>query len=113
MMKTILAAAIATASLAMPGVALADDAMGSGAMRHDASMATMLCRAAKPGEKPTALMVGDDKKPIVCKTVQPDMMMMKDHGPKITRTMSADDVDAAWRSYVQSILLMNGANGGG
>ncbi len=116
MMKGMIAAALVTAALAMPSLALADDAMGGGAMsatKHDPStMATMLCRKAKPGEKPTAMMAGDAKVGIVCKTMDPAMMMKKDMGPK-TSGMSVDQADAAWRAYIESMILVPGGTGGG
>jgi hypothetical protein len=114
MTKGSIAAALACAALAMPWPALADDAMGGGSMmKHDtSSMATMMCRHAKPGEKPTAMMAGDAKTGLVCKTMQPDMMMKKDAGPK-TAGMTAEQVDAAWRQYIQNISVIPGGTGGG
>jgi hypothetical protein len=116
MMNRTVAAAFACAALAMPVVASAapDDAMGNGMMKHDSAMsATMLCRKAQPGEKPTAMMAGDAKTGIVCKTMQPDMMMKKTSGPKIAPSMSAEQVDAAWRAYLQQITQVPGGTGGG
>ena len=116
MTKGTIAAALACAALAMPWPALADDAMSAtshDAMKHDAAMsATMLCRKALPNEKPTATMAGDAKTGLVCKTMHPDMMMQKSTGPK-TAGMSAEQVDAAWRAYIQTLTLVPGGTGGG
>ncbi len=115
MMKGSIAAALACVALAMPAAARADDAMsGGGAMKHDAAAsATMMCRKALAGEKPTAMTMGETKSGIVCKTMQPDMMMQKTNGPKISPTMSAEQVDAAWRAYIQQITQIPGGTGGG
>ncbi len=90
MKKSLISAAFACAALAMPGLAMADDAMGG----HDAmmakppaKMATMVCRPAAPGEKPTAMMMGDAKTAIVCKHMDP-MMMMKKGAARTSRTRS-------------------------
>lgn len=117
MTKGMIAAAFACAALAMPAVALADDAMSGGSMKHDAmgsgKMATMVCRAAAPNEKPTAMMMGDTKKPLVCKTISPDKMMHKGTGgPDLSKALSAEQVDAAWREFIQSQIMVP-ANGGG
>ena len=107
-----IAVAFAAAALSMPGVAFAQAMSGDHAMAHDsAMMGTMLCRAAHAGEKPTAMTVGGDKG-IVCKTIQPDMMI-KSHGPKITPSMTSEQVDAAWREYLQQISVVPGGTGGG
>jgi len=114
MMKGSIAAALACAALAMPATAFADDAMGGGAMKHESAMAaTMMCRKAAPNEKPTAMTMGENKTGIVCKTMQPDMMMKKGSGPKITSSMSAEQADAAWRAYIQQIVEIPGGTGGG
>jgi len=114
--KSLISAAFACAALAMPGLAMADDAMGG----HDAmmakppaKMATMVCRPAAPGEKPTAMMMGDAKTAIVCKTMNPMMMMKKGGGPDLSHALSADQVDAAWRAYIQQAVMIPGGTGGG
>ncbi len=106
-----IAAAFAAAALTMPGIALAQGAMSDDrAMTHDSAMAaTMMCRAARAGEKPSA--ITSDNKPIVCKTVQPAMMMKGHGGPKITPSMTSDQVDAAWRAYIEQISAVPGGNG--
>jgi hypothetical protein len=114
--KSLISAAFACAALAMPGLALADDAMGG----HDAmsakppaTMATMLCRPAAAGEKPTAMMMGDKKTAIVCKPMNPAMMMKKGSGPDLSKALTTEQVDAAWRAYIQSVILVPGGTGGG
>ena len=117
MKKSLISAAFACAALAMPGLALADDAMGG----HDAmtskpaaaKMATMVCRHALPGEKPTAMMAADSKIALVCKTMDPAMMMKKGGGPDLSHALSADQVDAAWRAYIQQAIMIPGGTGGG
>lgn len=116
MMKRMISAAFACAALAMPGLAMADDAMaGHDAMAKPApaTMATMVCRHAAPGEKATAMMMGDAKTMLVCKTMDPAMMMKKGSGPDLSHALSAEQVDAAWRAYVQAAIMIPGGTGGG
>lgn len=116
MKKSLLSAAFACAALAMPGLALADDAMGghdSMMAKTPAKMATMVCRPAAPGEKPSAMMMGDTKTAIVCKTMKPEMMMKKGGGPDLSKALSAEQVDAAWRAYIQAAIMIPGGTGGG
>ncbi|HEX3463195.1 MAG TPA: hypothetical protein VHS78_03965 [Candidatus Elarobacter sp.] len=111
-----LSAAFACAALAMPGLALADDAMGGNAMSHDAmapKMATMVCRPAAAGEKPTATMMGGSKTALVCKSVAMDKMMKKGSGPDLSHALSAEQVDAAWRQFIQQAVSIPGGTGGG
>ena len=116
MKKSFLVAAFACAALAMPGLALAEDAMNGNAMSHDAmasgKMATMVCRPAAEGEKPTAMMA-NGKTGLVCKTMNPAMMMKKGSGPNLSHALSADQVDAAWRAFVQQAVMIPGGTGGG
>jgi hypothetical protein len=117
MKKSLISAAFACAALAMPGLALADDAMGGHDAMNKASMApakmaTMICRAASSGEKPTAMMAGS-KTGIVCKTMNPEAMMKKGGGPDLSKALSAEQVDAAWRAYIQSMVTIPGGTGGG
>jgi hypothetical protein len=114
MKKSLISAAFACAALAMPGFALADDAMGGhDAMKAPAKMATMICRPAAAGEKPTAMMAGSSKTGIVCKTMNPEAMMKKGSGPDLSKALSAEQVDAAWRAYIQSMVTIPGGTGGG
>jgi hypothetical protein len=117
MKKSLLSAAFACAALAMPGLAFADDAMGGpshDAMSSSKMMATMVCRHAAPGEKPTAMMTGDTKTALVCKTISPEMMMKKHMmGPDTSHALSAEQVDAAWRQFLQQAVMIPGGTGGG
>ena len=111
-----LSAAFACAALAMPGLALAGDAMSGNAMSHDAmapgKMATMVCRPAAAGEKPTAMMM-NAKTGLVCKAMDPAKMMKKGAGPDLSHALSAEQVDAAWRAFVQQAVMIPGGTGGG
>jgi hypothetical protein len=116
MKKLMFSAALACAALATPALALADDAtshdamMSHGAMAHS-NAATMICRAASANEKPTAMMVGA-KTGIVCKTIHPEMMAKKGGGPDLSHALSADEVDAAWRAFVNSMIVVPPTGGG-
>jgi hypothetical protein len=113
MTKGLIAAAVAFAALAMPATAFADDAMsGHGATAAPSKMATMACRAAAAGEKPTAMTTGDKKTALVCKTM-PAEMMKKGHGPNLSGVLSAEQADAAWREYLQQAVMIPGGTGGG
>jgi len=92
MNRTLLFAALLAGAVLAPQVALAD-AMSS----HDAMSATtptMICRAAHPDEKATA-MTADTHTPLVCRTV--DMKKM----PDMSKMTSASDADKAWRQFWQ------------
>jgi hypothetical protein len=73
MKLTLTSAAVAAALLALGSAAFADDAMGKSdaMMKPDTTMATMLCRPAAAGEKPTAMMGASG---IVCKKIDMDKM---------------------------------------
>lgn len=110
MTKRLFTAAFACAALAMPGLALADDAMGGSGMSHDAmaqgkKTATMMCRPAAAGEKPTATMTNGAKTALVCKPISMEKMhqMMRNAG---------DDA-AAWRQFVEQAIQIPGGTGGG
>ncbi|MBV8579066.1 MAG: hypothetical protein JOZ86_00355 [Candidatus Eremiobacteraeota bacterium] len=113
MTKIFLSAALASAALALPGFALADDAHD--AMAHDAmqptTAATMLCRPAAAGEKPMAMMMGT-KAPLVCKAIAPQMMQKGKGGPDLSQALTPDQVDAAWRAYIQSVIVVPNTGGG-
>jgi hypothetical protein len=115
MNKSLIAAAFACTALAIPTLALADDAMsGRGAMSSEATakMATMICRTAGPTEKPTATLTGSNTA-LVCKTIKPEMMMKKGTGPDLSRALSSDQVDDAWRQFIQGVVTIPLAGGGG
>ena len=98
MKRIVLAAAAAVALFGAPALAM-DSMMG-----HDAKDATMLCRAAAAGEKPTATM---GSKGIVCK---PTSSMMKGgHMGPDTKGMNAAQTDAAWRKWIEDMLLIQSA----
>ncbi len=99
MKRIVLAAAAAVALFGAPALAM-DSMMG-----HDAKGATMLCRPAAAGEKPTAMM---GAKGIVCKPTS--SMMMKGHrmGPD-TKGMNAAQTDAAWRKWIEDAMLIQSA----
>lgn len=96
-MKTPLAAlAICTALLALPATTSADVAMHG--MKPVPMDATMLCRAALPHEKPTAMM---GTKGIVCKSMAG---MMKGGMMMVPDTKSA--ADKAWDHWLEQSLLV-------
>ncbi|GEM_PF-1748890 len=111
MKKTLFFAALAAAALAMPGLAMADDAMG-----HDATaaqkMATMVCRPATAKEKPNVMMMDAAKTGMVCKPISMEMMK-KGSGPNLSHALTAEQVDAAWREFIQSAVSIPGGTGGG
>ncbi len=99
MKKTLFAAAVAVAMFGVP--ALAMDKMSHGG----AMDATMMCRPAAAGEKPTAMM---GAKGIVCKTMpKMDPMHM---GPK-TKGMTTAQADAAWRAWLEQMMQIQSASG--
>jgi hypothetical protein len=113
MKKLMFSAALACATLAIPGLALAEDAMSHDSMSHGAMAhamtATMICRPAAANEKPTAMMA---KTGLVCKTIHPESMMKKGGGPDLSHALSADQVDAAWRAFVSSMIVVPSTGGG-
>ena len=113
MKKSLISAIAACAVLAMPALALAD-AMGHDAMAASPSgaAATMMCRQATEKEKPSAMMMGTNQTPLVCKKIQPDMMKKGKGGPDLSKALSAEQVDAAWRSWIVQMISVSG-NGGG
>ena len=98
MKKIVLAAAAAVALFGAPAFAM-DSMMG-----HNAMDATMMCRPAAAGEKPTAMM---GSKGIVCKS----MAMKGGHMGPNTKGMSAAQTDAAWRKWIQEMMLIQSAAG--
>jgi hypothetical protein len=111
--KSLISAIAACAALAMPALALAD-AMGHDAMTANAmsTHGTMICRQATEKEKPSAMMTGATQTPIVCKKIQPDMMMKGKGGPDLSKALTAEQVDAAWRQWIVQMTSVPG-NGGG
>ncbi len=98
MKKTLLAAAAAVVLFGAPAFAM--DKMHGGAME-----ASMMCRPAAAGEKPTAMM---GAKGIVCKTMP--KMDPKHMGPKTTG-MTQAQADAAWRAWIEQMMMIQSATG--
>ncbi len=96
MTKTLLAAAAAVVMFGGP--ALAMDAMSKPAME-----ATMMCRPAMKGEKPTAMM---GAKGVVCKA-----MKMTPHMGPDTKGMTQAQADAAWRAWLEQQMNIQSATG--
>jgi hypothetical protein len=87
-----------------PPPAMAPAATGAMApMKPPSNGATMLCRPAAQGEKPTAMMGSTG---IVCKTMD---KMMQNGMMMVPNTKSASD--DAWKSWLNSALLIPGGNG--
>ena len=111
--KSLISAVAACAVLAMPALALADtmghDAMSAGAA---STHGTMICRAATEKEKPSAMMMGASQTPLVCKKMQPDMMIKGKGGPDLSKALTPEQVDAAWRAWIVQMVSVPG-NGGG
>ena len=105
MKKMLLSAAFGCAAFAMPAFALADDAMKShDAMAGPAATTVMICRPATAKETPTAMTTGT-KTALVCKTV-PAAMMKK--GPDLSHALTSEQVDAAWRKFTESMMIVTG-----
>ena len=96
MKKTVLAAAFASvALLAVPAFA-----------KHDKAMeAQWMCRPAMSGEKPTAMM---GSKGIECKNMP---AMGPAMGPKMKPGMTAEQMDAAWRAWLEQAMQIQSATG--
>ena len=101
MKKTLLAAAAAVVMFGAP--ALAADTMSGGAMAKPAMEATMMCRPALKGEKPTAMM---GAKGVVCK----NMKMTPHMGPD-TKGMTQAQADEAWRAWLVQMMNIQSATG--
>lgn len=95
MKKTVLGvAAAAVLALAVPALA-----------KHSAMEAKWMCRPAMAGEKPTAMM---GSKGIECKDMP---AMTKAMGPKMKPGMTAEQMDAAWRAWLEQQMLIQSATG--
>ncbi|MDQ6924929.1 MAG: hypothetical protein M3154_01665 [Candidatus Eremiobacteraeota bacterium] len=105
MKKMLLSAAFACAALTLPASAMADDAMKShDAMAAPTATAMMICRPATANEVPTAMTTAT-KTALVCKTV-PAALMKK--GPDLSPALTSDQVDAAWRKFTESMMIVTG-----
>jgi hypothetical protein len=105
MKRTLLGVFAAVAIMGAPALA-ADDSM---AKKPNPEMmeATMMCRPAMTGEKPTAMM---GTKGVVCKTMA--KMDSKKMGPK-TAGMTVEQADAAWRAWLEQVMMIQNSGGGG
>jgi hypothetical protein len=105
MKKMLISAAFACAAFAMPALVMADDAMKAhDAMAGPSATMTMLCRPATTKETPTAMTTGT-KTPLICKTVTPAMMKK---GPDLSHALTPEQVDAAWRKFTESMMIVTG-----
>ena len=104
MKKMLICAAFACAAFAMPAVVLADDAAKAHDVMAGPSATTMLCRPAAATETPTAMTMGT-KTPLICKNVAPAMMKK---GPDLSHALTAEQVDAAWRKFTESMMIVTG-----
>ena len=112
MKKLMLSAAVVCATLAMPALAFADD-MSKGTTTADAG-SMMICRQAAANEKPVAMMA-DNKTGLVCKTITADMMAKmkaKQMGPDLSKALTSQQVDDAWRVYLAQMFAVPGTGGG-
>jgi len=102
-----LTAVTAAAMLSSPTLVSAQ----SSAMHGDSAMhATMVCRAAAPGEKPSAMMtVGNTA--LVCKSLAKEMSASK-MGPDLSNALTPAQADAAWQKWVNSIIVIPPTGGG-
>jgi len=89
--------------VALPGVIFAADSMSK---MSPAMQATMMCRPAMSGEKPSAMM---GSKGIVCKSMAKPTSKM---GPDVTG-MTGAQADAAWRSWLSLMMAVPETAGGG
>jgi hypothetical protein len=100
MKKTLTMLAVCSGLVAMPLATFADS-------MSPASMdATMMCRAAMTGEKPTAMM---GTKGIVCRSM-PKMAPSK-MGPD-TKGMDAAATNAAWQKWLMEMMAVPTSPGG-
>jgi hypothetical protein len=104
MTKTMFALAVATV-LGTLGVGSADTAHTTTDEQH---AATMLCRPAATGERPTAMTT---KSPLICKKMDGAGMINGKGCPKIAG-LSAAQVDAAWRELMYSTVIVRSGDGG-
>jgi hypothetical protein len=111
MNKQVLAAALVAFGLAASGSALAQETMSHDAMHAQDDMAmraTMLCRPAHTGEKAT-VMSGQSE--LVCKQAA-EMMHKPNPGPDLSKSLTADQVNAAWQQWVRTMILVPTPGGG-
>jgi hypothetical protein len=110
MNKLVIAAVSGCAVVAMSALAFAQAGQNS-AKPDPALLATMACRPSLAAEKPNAK-VGAVA--VICKSMPVAKMMMSEHGgPDLSKALSADQVDHAWRDFVTAQLLIRSGDGGG
>lgn len=107
MNKQLIAAALVAFGLTASGQALAQQPM-TGAKDDMTMRATMLCRPAHTGEKAT-MMAGSSE--MVCKQVS-DMTQKPNPGPDLSKSLTADQVNAAWQQWVRTMILVPTPGGG-
>ena len=114
MKKLMLSAAVACATLAMPALAFADDT-SKGTATTAAAGSMMICRQAAANEKPVAMMADNSKVGLVCKTITADMMAKmkaKQMGPDLSKALTSQQVDDAWRVWLSQMFTVPGTGGG-
>jgi hypothetical protein len=112
MNKSLISAIAACTALAIPAAAMSQAASVPPSPSSSAMNATMMCRPAMPNEKPSAILMGvSPRTAIVCKSMPSDVMTKDKSGPDLSKALSADQVDAAWRSYINSIFVVPGGGG--
>jgi hypothetical protein len=103
MKRTLLGVFAAVAIMGAPALA-ADDMTKK--PNPETMEATMMCRPAMTGEKPTAMM---GTKAVVCKPMA--KMDSAKMGPK-TAGMTPAQADAAWRAWLEQAMMIPAAGGG-
>jgi len=95
----------------MSALALADVAPSNVKAQDRTLVATMFCRAATAAERPAAT-IGSVA--VVCKKMPVGMLVMSGQGgPDLSKALSAEQVDRAWREFVTSALMVRTGDGGG
>ena len=103
MLKMVLSAAIAVAALA-PVASFADEATAK-VMSAPEMMATMVCRTAHAGEKPSAIMMGQ-RTALICKPVAGMMKAGRMAGPDLSTVLTSQQADEAWQKWVAQVLVV-------
>jgi hypothetical protein len=108
-MKITLIAATVAAAVAVPAWGMAADPMAKG-VRAAMAPATMVCRPTQSGEQPNAMLMAG-KQALVCKSV---VAMMKDNkpaGPDLSKALTPEQIDAAWRTWATAMMQVGGGGG--
>ena len=104
-------AAVAFALLAAPRAVAADSPAGSTPASSTVAMATMLCRPAAAGERAVATTMNANTA-LACKQVDAMMRNGQVVGPDLSRALTVDQVDAAWRDYYLKAFVVPVTGGG-